>query len=336
MLEKRRVKFEQALADVSPMEDGSMHSVLTSVCTDLAYIDGLVYTLENCGPLKVFKYQKNDWRNRDDIERGLVHLSPVGSMNDVYEAKQKFTTETMAESWASAEHDEIALKIDGILRSIGRTPRNPVTTGTLDNFVGMAIAESNVRTEVLRNALRCGCFSEDPLDPNMWDRYASGHEGFVAEYTVSRFVIGCAAGTRRSGGGMTLRPMPPGVFFPVSYGKRDDLSDMFPALFCSVYNGWPTGLGYAYAVRSLHRKGSHWETEREWRIATVSPTQREKETLYAIMSPEAIYMGQNACKNEAEADALVTTAQKIGANLYRVCLDEQSDDFSMKSVPVVM
>lgn len=310
---KHRDAFDTALAAAA---DNAMASPSSAVLTDSRCVDQLTRALEIHGPVRLCKYQPSTARNRADIESGRLHLSPLDSLNDPLEGRQRFSNSIMKKSWDEADHKAIArMATDALSRLDLRC--NP-TPEALDMFVADIIRSSEDNRELVMKSQQVGCLSEDPLNTVMWDRYAGCGTGFAASYRFDRFTVGCVA--RASDG--TLLPMAPGYLIPVCYGKPLDVSDLYPALICGFSCGDPTGIGLVYSIVSLCRKGIPWSCEREWRVVATSARQRNGATWYAVASPDVIYLGHQM--EQPERDATIEMAARIGASVCQIVKEGNS------------
>lgn len=292
--------------------------------------------------LTLFKYQPLNDRNVSDILNGVVHLASVSCMNDVNEGWQYFDRYRIIESSKSEfDNKKILQLLDSMREIVPNIPphescaallegtRDLQSLGIIEEIVSPMVDRMEETRSMMRSVQMCASFSEVHYSANMWDRYADSHRGFVAEYRLSSCMVPCI----RSHEDKTKKAdMSVGSLFPVLYGNRCDISRLFPALFgFSHTNGATTNIGYMYLLASLSRKASEWSNEREWRIVAPKPAP-ELKVMYANIAPVAMYLGMHM--GESEQDHLMDVAKKLGIRVYKMEVDYESPDYSLKATPL--
>ena len=125
--------------------------------------------------------------------------------------------------------------------------------------------------EMARNNLKTICFSEDPLSPVMWSRYAGYHSGIVVAYekkALENAYSYTAENKMIKGQKLRLEKITYsnefidlGAFFYHYLPTRNDLN----AAHKAVREGW-YDLPQENLYKALFTKMPEWAYEKEWRI----------------------------------------------------------------------
>ena len=328
-------------SDFSEYLEDAIQSVSTNI--PRAFEDRGIFMHELCqsislpdNNLVLFKYQPFNERNVQDLLHGVVHVASAYRMNDVNEGWQFFDKSKVIGAFDPEIDDKKIKAVASFAKRLfpeDETNRMP-TEDFLRSFISSGDAERLVIEQadhmvsaqpMLRKKQMCASFSESCTSASMWDRYANGHKGFVAEYRSDSCTVSCVKSRRDA---FTQNDAFFAALFPVLYGKRADISTLFPALSGVGQDfGKNTGLEFIYLLACLAYKAKEWEHEQEWRIATYKP-ERSLETVYACLAPRAIYLGLNM--NADERARLLEVAQVLGIKTYDMEIDFESIDYSLK------
>lgn len=198
-------------------------------------------------------------------------------------------------------------------------------TGELEDSIAPSLANLLEASFAGKRRMQlCGSLSESVLSASMWDRYANGHRGFAAGYSIEEFAIDyslsrdnvCTQGYKA-------------LLAPVAYGERLDLSKIAP--FADVLG--PNDLtvsnyGVLLLVLSSLQKAKEWEHEREWRVITYSCSSEAK-AFYCAVKPDSVYIGSKM--DDDERARVIDVGRRNGWLVYEVSEDIRSADWSMKA-----
>ena len=155
--------------------------------------------------------------------------------------------------------------------------------------------------EHFRRFPRCACLAEQFDSTEMWGLYASKHRGFVAGYNTSACPPSCYCANTRSKDPRCRFEVLPLTLAPVVYSGRRDLTG-----FMDVFGGsqlfvpYPTDHLYLALLNATLYKGKNWASQKEWRLVTLVCQHAKKETMYARMSPTALYIGSETSNEVSE------------------------------------
>ena len=312
--------------------EGTIANAFDGMSPEMKSFKRLNATLKQCGPLRLYKYQRYSERNVCDIVAGALHLSRPKDLNDVNEGKPVIDANAIRRGIHGIDSSmtDSGVKLlkqvrdaygdvrfnDALIADFERIMLDPIMLEHARNEALDALVQDDIIAELAkrnRNVQRCGSLSLTPLSASMWDRYANANRGFTVGYSISDFSIRCS----NERGGVSDGEMG-AVLAPVFYGDTvPDLSQLASVLF----GGGNTGnkcneAGFLYLIFALCQKAKEWEYEREWRIVTydLGP---EDGLCYAAMKPDSVFLG--ARMDSDEATRVINTARGIGIEwIYRM------------------
>ncbi|MBR3318561.1 MAG: DUF2971 domain-containing protein [Atopobiaceae bacterium] len=300
-------------------------------------------------PGTLYKYfnVENASRSIQDLRKGLLYLASPKDFDDDYDVRPQYNADVINRRMnAQVTPQNIAdtFKFLGqFLPSTMEAAENIHNemvrrAGGFGEFKKEYIDETIVslpkRIEAFRNSVRCACLAEEQDSDLMWGLYASKHKGFVAAYNTPLSTPACSCVSSTCPGSACERFGFPLTLIPVLYKGRKDISD-----YSDVYGGstslipYLTEHLYLAVVMSTAYKGARWEMEREWRLVTLTCNRADGSTMYARMTPTALYLGSKiSVGHEAK---LIEVAQELRIPVYKevVTYEASSDAMVFEQVP---
>lgn len=293
--------------------------------------------LEDCGEVRLYKYQPFNERNLMDCNCGVLHLTPLTELNDVNEGAHRFDIQYAAsclggidlEQVSEINFDAIPLRIENASgnnrwRTVAEKVARMKETGALQSIIAPSIAQTlEASFKDMRRYQLCGSLSETVCSASMWDRYADAHRGFAAGYTISPFATNL---TRSRNKECTLGLK--ALIAPVFYGDRLDMT--FLASMSQIndrYNPYATNISSLTLAVSLLQKAKEWEHELEWR-AIANACQYGTGVHYCKMHPDAIYLGISM--QEDERIRAIEVARQNGWRVYQMERSLNSRDWALE------
>lgn len=342
-------KHRQALEDWLTAAKKMMVSPLAVLDSTNNSLTELVDALSVCGPIQLYKYQPYSERNVQDFLSGSLHLSTIDKLNDKLEGHIQFDEELAKhalEGIMQADKSFLVSYAKLLLNTLG-CEADDRFLGQLTMFLGdeqslsgsVDVLDATVlsRERVLewigkmRKAQWCGSLSRTPLSPNMWDRYAKKHEGFVAGYRVSEFSFPCSFGRALD----TSRPNDlRALLSPVIYANRvPSLGPLYVAWIVLERLGMRVEeVAVLFDVLSLCHKSELWSNEMEWRLITSTGSYGDRQ-VYAHIRSDSIYLGVSMGKDERLR--VIEAATQMGIEkIFDMRIPDNATEYLLEAVPV--
>lgn len=305
--------------------------------------NSLCATTEGQGALRLFKYSgadeaKNIERRLTDIETGRLHLSAPSSFNDPFDANPFFDTGTFGSQVEASllperveRYRELLVKagaderlVDAVYNALSNEPSRKAI---VEWYADTLVQATPPSFAAVRARVRIACMCEAVDKVRMWAGYASNGRGFATEYQVVGRKVAGAWFREKTKYGMTGFTL-----IPVQYTGRFDVSTLAPLFIADGFQT-PAALAepeYLAWVCSVAYKTSEWRNEAEWRLACSAPV-GIKEQMYALLEPNALYVGWQTDKRLVQR--LRELANRKGISLYRVLPDESSREGKLVIFP---